>query len=266
MRRAVHAELVKLTTTWVWWGLLLIALALVALNVGLVAALGPVDAAGAEAFPFPLLTTAEGQLALVGSGYQSGYLLAAVGGTLVATADVRAGTIAPTFLAVPRRGRVAAAKLVTGGLLGLLYGLVVQASSLALAATVLGVRGVALAPAGDLARPLLLGVLGVSVWALIGVGFGLLVRHQVVALVTVVLVVFLLDPLLVLALGAVGEVGGVDLGQVGSYLLTSASTAVVEGFTGGRLLPWWGGLLVLLAWAGALGGLAWRTTLRRDVT
>lgn len=105
-----------------------------------------------------------------------------------------------------------------------------------------------------------------AVWALIGVGFGLLVRQQVVALVTVVLVVFLLDPLAVLALGAIGDVGPVDMEGVGQYLLTSASTAVVEGFTGARLLSWWGGLLVLLAWAGALGGLAWRTTLRRDVT
>jgi hypothetical protein len=37
MSRAVRAELVKLTTTWVWWGLLLIALGLVLLNVGLLA-------------------------------------------------------------------------------------------------------------------------------------------------------------------------------------------------------------------------------------
>ncbi|MFC3688118.1 hypothetical protein [Aquipuribacter hungaricus] len=266
MTRAVRAELVKLTTTWVWWGLLGIALLLVLLNVGLVSALGPLDAAAAEAFPFPLLTTTEGQLAVVGSGYQSGYLMSAVAGALVATTDFRTGTVAQTFLAVPRRGLVAAAKLVTGGLLGLLYGVVVQVLSLATAWGVLALRGVDLAPAGDLARPVALGVLGIAVWALIGVGFGLLVRHQVVAVVTVVVVVFLLDPLAVLALGAVGEVGPVDLDVVGSYLLTSASTAVVEGFTGGRLLPWWGGALVLLAWAATLGGLAWRTTLRRDVT
>ena len=263
MSRAVRAELVKLTTTRVWWGLLLIALSLVLLNVGLLAALGPVEPAGAEAFPFPLLTTVQGQLALVGSGYQSGYLMAAVAGTLVATTDVRNGTIAQTFLAVPRRGLVAAAKLLTAGLLGLVYGVAAQLASVAVAGLVLGLRGVDLVPVDELARPLALGVLGVGVWALIGVGFGLLVRHQVVAVVTVVVVVFLLDPLLVLALG---EVGGVDLETVGSYLLTSASTAVVEGFTGARLLPWWGGLLVLLAWAGALGTLAWRTTLRRDVT
>jgi hypothetical protein len=119
---------------------------------------------------------------------------------------------------------VAAAKLLTAGLLGLLYGIAVQLASVAVAGLVLALRGVDLVPVDELARPLALGVLGVGVWALIGVGFGLLVRHQVVAVVTVVVVVFLLDPLLVLALGAVGEVGGVDLETVGSYLLTSAST------------------------------------------
>lgn len=86
--------------------------------------------------------------------------MAAVAGTLIATSDVRSGTIAQTFLAVPRRGRVAAAKLVTAGLLGLLYGLAVQLASLAVAGLVLAVRGVDLAPAADLARPLTLGVLG----------------------------------------------------------------------------------------------------------
>lgn len=263
---AVRAEQVKATTTWVWWGLLAIALALVAMNVGLFAALAPADAGAAELFPLPLVTGVDGQLAVVGGGFQGGYLLAAVLGTLIATSDHRSGTIAPTYLAVPRRGRVAVAKAVVAGALGLLYGVAVQAASLVVMAVVLTVRGVDLVGLDDLARPLLLGVLGTAVWALIGLAFGLLVRQQVVALVALVLVVFLLDPLAGFVLSGVGEVGGVDLEVVGSYLLTNASTAVVEGFTGSELLPWWGGLLVLLAWAGVLGVLGWRTTSRRDVT
>lgn len=263
---AVRGEAVKATTTWPWWGLLGIALALVTMNVGLFAALAPADAGAAQVFPLPLVSGVEGQVAVVGGGFQAGYLLAAVLGTLIATSDHRSGTIAPTYLATPRRGRVALAKAVVAGALGLAYGVAVQAASLAVTVAVLAVRGVDLVAAGDLARPLLLGVLGTAVWALIGLGFGLLVRQQVVALVALVLVLFLLDPLAGFVLGGIGEVGGVDLEAVGSYLLTNASTAVVEGFTGTELLPWWGGLLVLLAWATALGVLAWRTTLRRDVT
>lgn len=263
---AVRAELIKATTTWLWWGLLGIALALVALNVGFFAALAPADAEGAELFPLPLVTTTEGQVAVLGGGFQAGYLLAAVLGALLATADHRSGTIAPTYLAVPRRGRVALAKAVVAALLGLLYGIAVQLGALLVTVGILLARGVDLVPASDLARPLLLGVVGTAVWSLIGLSFGLLVRNQVVALVSLVLVLFLLDPLVGFVLSGVGEAGGVDLEAVGAYLLTNASTAVVEGFTGSKLLPWWGGLLVLLVWAGVLGALGWRTALRRDVT
>jgi ABC-2 type transport system permease protein len=263
--RAVRAETVKATTTWVWWGLLLVALALVALNVGLLAALAPLDAAAAETFPFPLLGTTEGQLAVLGSGYQAGYLMAGVAGTVLAAADFRNRTIGPTLLVVPSRGAVALGKCVVATVLGVVYGVAVQALSLVLTVGVVAARGVDVAPAAELARPLLLGVAGVSVWALIGVAFGLLVRNLVVAVVVLVVVVFLLDPLLALVVAGLGEVGGVDLSAAGAYLLSNASTAVVEGFTGAELLPWWGGLLVLLAWAGVMTALAWSTTLRRDV-
>jgi ABC-2 type transport system permease protein len=262
---AVRAEWVKATTTWVWWGLLLIALGLVSMNVGLFAALAPADAGAAETFPLPLVSTAEGQLAVVGGGFQAGYLIAAVLGALLATSDFRSGTIAPTFLAVPRRGRVAAAKTVVATVMGLLYGVTIQLASVAITAAVLAVRGIDLVGVDELARPLALGVLGITVWSLIGLAFGLLVRQQVLALVSLILVVFLLDPLAGFVLTGVGDVGGVDLEVVGSYLLTNASTALVEGFTGSQLLPWWGGLLVLLGWAAVLGVLGWRTTLRRDV-
>ena len=202
-RRAGQAD-----DDWAWWGLLLIALALVLLNVGLVAALAPVDPAAAEGFPFPLVTTTEGQLALVGGGLPG------------RVPDGGGGRDAPGHLGRPQRHHRADLPRrppPRAGRRG-------QASSPAASsgsATASRCRwprspwpsscsrcgAWTWCPADDLARPLLLGVLGTAVWALIGLGFGLLVRHQVVALVTVLVVVFLLDPLVVL-LSGVGEVGG----------------------------------------------------------
>ncbi|WP_336923276.1 hypothetical protein [Aquipuribacter sp. SD81] len=264
--RAVRLETVKALTTWVWWGLLVVALALVAVNVGLVAAILPVDGQqGPDGFGLPPLGTAAGQLAVLGFGYQPGYLMAAVTGAVLAAGDFRNRTMAPTLLVVPSRGAVSAGKSVVGLVVGVVHGLAVQAVSLLLLAVVATARGLDLAPAADLARPLVLGVAGIAVWALLGVAFGLLVRNLVVAVVVLVVVVFLVDPLLALVLGGVGEVGGVDLAEVGAYLLTNASTAAVEGFTGAQLLPWWGGLLVLLGWAAVLTGAASVVSLRRDV-
>lgn len=264
----LRSELVKVSTTWVWWGVLLIALAFAALNVGLIGALAPTEPSdpAAASTGLPVVTTEEGQVAVLGFGYQTGYLFSAVLGTIIGASDYRHRTATPTFLAAPRRGRVAAAKLVTSAAVGVVYGIVVQLAALALLLALLALRGVDVVDAGAFTRSIVLGVLGIAVWAVIGTSIGLLLRNQVAAIVLVVVLLFVLDPLASLGLAALGERWGVDWAAASAYTLTNATTAVVSGFATGQLLRWWTGLLVLLGWALALTGLAWGTTLRRDVT
>jgi ABC-2 type transport system permease protein len=52
-----------------------------------------------------------------------GALFAGLAGAPSITAEIRYGTIRPTFLVTPRRGRVLAAKIFASGLLGILMGL-----------------------------------------------------------------------------------------------------------------------------------------------
>lgn len=267
--RATAMEWVKLRTTAMWWALLLLALGVIALNVVILAAVVPVgEVSEGEATAFGTIAagTAEGQRAIVGSGFQSAYLLSAVLGTILGAVDFRHRTATWTFLMVPDRGAVAAAKLLTAALAGLVYGVVGQAASFGLAAGTLSARGVDVHVNADLWRALGLGVLAVAAWAVLGAAVGLLVRNQVAAVLGVIGWVFLVDPIGSLIASGVGEVGAVDLADVVAYSPGNASSAIVEAFTGFDLLPWWGGLLVLLGWSMVLTAAAVAVSLRRDLT
>jgi hypothetical protein len=262
-------EFVKVRTTRTWWGLLLIALGLIALNVVLTAALTPVgEPTTPEEAAFAGLEagSADGQRAIIGSGFQSAYLLSAVMGTIIGAVDFRHRTATWTFLMVPGRAAVALGKLVVATAVGLVFGLVGQGASFALAAVTFAARGVDVQVDADLWRSLGLGVLGIAVWALLGAAVGLLLRNQIAAILAVVGWVFLLDPIGSLVASGVGEVGGVDLTEIVAYSPGNASTAIVEGFTGTELLPWWAGLLVLLAYTAVFTVVAVRVSLRRDLT
>jgi hypothetical protein len=262
-------EFVKVRTTRTWWGLLLIALGLIALNVVLTAAVTPVgEPTTPEEAAFAGLEagTADGQRAIIGAGFQSAYLLSAVMGTIIGAVDFRHRTATWTFLMVPGRAAVALGKLVVATAVGLVFGLVGQGASFALAAVTFAARGIDVRVDADLWRSLGLGVLGIAVWALLGAAVGLLLRNQIAAILAVVGWVFLLDPIGSLVASGVGEVGGVDLTEIVAYSPGNASTAIVEGFTGTELLPWWAGLLVLLAYTAVFTVVAVRVSLRRDLT
>lgn len=264
--RAAAMEFVKVRTTRTWWGLLLIALGLIALNVVLTAAVTPVgEPTTPEEAAFAGLEagTADGQRAIIGGGFQSAYLLSAVMGTIIGAVDFRHRTATWTFLMVPGRAAVALGKLVVATAVGLVFGLVGQGASFALAAVTLAARGIDVQVDADLWRSLGLGVLGIAVWALLGAAVGLLLRNQIAAILAVVGWVFLLDPIGSLVASGVG---GVDLAEIVAYSPGNASTAIVEGFTGTELLPWWAGLLVLLAYTAVLTVVAVRVSLRRDLT
>jgi hypothetical protein len=72
-----------------------------------------------------------------------------------------------------------------------------------------------------------------------------------------------LDPLIALGLSAL------DLGSLARFLPSSASQAVLQGVSSVEdveLLPWWGGLLVLLAYGGLFAAIGAVLSRKRDIT
>jgi ABC-2 type transport system permease protein len=199
-----------------------------------------------------------------GSGFRSAYIFALVLGIIGMAGEYRHQTITPTFLATPRRGRVVAAKLATYALIGLVFGVVTTAVAVLLGAPVIAAKGYPVRIASDaVPQTLGLAVLGVGVWAVFGLGLGTLIRNQVAAILVAVGVAVLIDPLLTLALHAL------HLDGVAKFLPGSASSAVIQGVGTSPdqpLLPWWGGVLVLLCYGGVFAALGAWLTRRRDIT
>jgi ABC-2 type transport system permease protein len=259
MSRALRAELLKIRTTRLWWGLLIGLALLVVLNSALVAAFAGADT-GPGGPSLPPLDTAEGFRSALSSGFQSGYLLAAVLGTIIGATDNRHRTATQTFLATPSRARVVLAKMLAGAVFGAVYAVVTQLVALVVVSIVAGIRGAG-TQLGDASvlRSLVLGVPGVMVWCVIGVSLGVLLRNQVAAILVAVGVIYLVDTLLSFGLRAL------DADEVVKFTPNNASTAVVEGFTGFELLPWWGGVLVLLGYSSIIAASGWWLSLRRDI-
>lgn len=257
--RAFAAELVKVRTTKMWWGLLLGLAALVVLQAAVTAAFaGSTPGPGAPALP--ALDTAAGLRSALSAGFQSGYLMALVMGTIVGAVDFRHRTATQTFLATPHRSRVVLAKALTSVLVGLVYAVVTQLLSVVVVELVAAARGIS-TDLGDnsVLRSLALGVPGIVLWSLIGLSLGVLLRNQIAAVLVAVGYVFILDPLAGLALRQL------DVGSLDQYTLGSASAALVEGYTGSHLLPWWAGGLVMLGYGVVIAVAGWALTAKRDV-
>jgi ABC-type transport system involved in multi-copper enzyme maturation permease subunit len=124
------------------------------------------------------------QLMVFGRGEYLAALFAGLIGAVSVTAEIRHGTIRPTFLACPWRGRVVAAKVAVSTLIGAGLGLVASLLAAAAGVAVLGARGVEVVLDGsDYALLIGGGAAASALWAAIGVGIGALVRDQVPALI-----------------------------------------------------------------------------------
>lgn len=251
MSALVRAELLKLRTVRLPLWLLLATLALVALSV-----CATVLTAGREGAPLAL--DDPGLLAAAVSSASAGATVVLVLGILSLTQEFRFGTAAPSFLVTPRRGRVLAAKLVAVSLTGLLFALASAVVALVLSVVLIGVRGGEARFDGAVAEVLAGAVLVLVLYGPIGIGVGALVRNQVAAVVGSLAYLFVVEQLLVLLLP-----------EVGRWLPGGAVAAVLQlgalATTRGTLLPVWGGVLLLVAYAAALSLLAARLTLRRDL-
>jgi ABC-2 type transport system permease protein len=242
----LRAELVKQRTIGTNLGLVAGMLALVLAAVLMHGLLLPADN----------LADADDQLEIVfGWGEVLGALFAALLGAMSFTGEFRYGTIRPTLLVTPRRGRVVAAKLLAGLLVGAAFGLVAAAASAVAATAALGARGIDIeAQAGDYVV-LLLGSAGAcALWAAIGVGVGAALRQQVPVLVGICAWMLFVETVLIGDANLVGDVGRYTPGALGR----------AAGGQEPLLAP--GLALVLLAlYAGAAAAAGWLVTNRRDV-
>jgi hypothetical protein len=263
---AIRVELLKTRTTRMWWVLLGVMAVYVAMIAAFITLSFSVSAGAASpGQPGPSLDDASGRLMLYTLVMPLAYVFPLLAGTLSITTEYRYQTLTPTFLGQPRRGTVLAAKLVGGTLVGLLFGVVGVLAGVVGVAPVLAGTGHDVGLDGDVLAALAKIVLGMGLWAALGVGVGTLVRNQVAAIVIVIAFSQLVEPLARFGLAAWDVTRSVSQylpGAAGDAL----SGASLYGASGDiSLLSWWQGGLVLAAYATVLFVLGSAATVRRDI-
>jgi ABC-2 type transport system permease protein len=247
MRAQLRSELIKLRSTPTALGLFAAMTGLVVLAVVLHGLL-----------PAQALANKDNQLTILGRGEFLGALFAALLGALSITSEIRHGTIRPTFLFTPRRGRVVWAKVWASVLTGTGFGLIAGGAGVATGVAVFGARGIELRlDVSDYALLVAGSAAAGALWAAIGVGVGALIRHQVPTVVGICAWLLFVEGLLA------GDLVG--LGDIFKFLPGSAAAAI-SGQEPRTFLAPATGLVLLAAYAAAVALAGVLATSRRDVT
>jgi ABC-type transport system involved in multi-copper enzyme maturation permease subunit len=240
----LRAELLKHRSTFTNPGLFLAMLGLVLLAVLLHALSLPADQ----------LQSASDQAQVFRFGALLGALFAALAGALSITGEIRHGTIRPTFLIAPRRGRVIAAKIVAGALVGTAFGLFAVGAAIGVGSSALAARGIPITlDSRDYTLMPVGGIAAAALWAPLGLGLGALVRNQVATLAAIFLWLFFIENLLIDFVPGAGK------------FAPGAAAAAITGLDPDRLLAPALGALLLTAYAAAAAAAGTLATLRRDV-
>ena len=249
--RAVHAEFRKLFTTKTGFLLTLVSVVLS----GLLTVLVSVNVSRTDSASDALQT-----IITIGSNF--GYLLSAILGIIGITGEYRHQTVTPTFLAVPVRSTVVAAKLITYLIWGAVLGVLNLIVGLALALPLLSNRlvdDVSLSAPG-VHTSMWAAIVITAVFGIIGVGLGALLRNQVAAIVGLVLYLFIVENVL----GAISAVQSVYKYLPGA--LASALTGAVGTPDNIHLLDRTPAALLLVAYGLVFAAIGAAITVSRDVT
>lgn len=283
MRALIRAEFRKISTTNLWWAMLIpvVVLAFCAGWLG-TAFVGIIDTIEQFQATLPL------GLLSVSLSTNVGTIFALLFGAMTFAGEFRNRTITTTYLTANPRGAVLAAKLITCGSVGVVYGLanVLFASFGAL----LG-AGPDLAHFGsvdDWLRVGGAGLLSMLLWSLLGVGFGALVPNAVLVIIAPLVYKFVIEFTVSIS------VMETSLSGIGPYLPGAAGNGIVSNlavplfvsavagpnepntprgafellhlFFGGTYdHPWWLSLLTFLLYTAAFVAGAWFVGRRRDV-
>lgn len=240
---AISAEIRKATSTRATAALAIGAIAVVAIGTFATVSSTADAGIGGPLHAHPLFTVAAVNLSL----------FAVVLGARTATDEMRHRTIVWTLLAEPARVAALLAKIVLAAVAAVATTMVaaVVAAAVAIPVSTTGGGGLDLVTA-DLGYALRLAA-ATGLWAAIGVAVGSLVRHQVVAIVGLVVWVLAVENL------------AAALTAAGSYLPVQAGLALAGAGEGSALTPAVAAAVLVLQ-AIAVGGLALWDFRRRPIT
>jgi ABC-2 type transport system permease protein len=171
------------------------------------------------------------------------FMLAVIG----ITGEWRHRTITSSLLAAPDRLRFLAAKALAFAAAGAVLSVMVSVAIAIVGTAVVSARGLPMPEAGELAALLGRNAIVATLVAALGVGLGALVRNQVVAVVSVLVLGFVVEPMVITLVPEVGRFGPF------SALPTSLSGIPAEDAGLGEVDLLAPGLaaLTMMAWIGA---------------
>ncbi|GIE79664.1 hypothetical protein Aph02nite_56140 [Actinoplanes philippinensis] len=265
----VSAELLKLRTTSLWWifALLLVPLYGVALAFNWLAARA-IGALGPEAENISFSSFSVERIVgnLYTSGQFGGVLLVLLLSAILVTNEFFHLTATATFLTTPRRELVILAKMVVSVLIAVLVWLLTTALNLVLAPVALT------STVGDthLGEPYVWQAIGLNLlvhvlWALVGVGCGVLIRSQIGATITLTVLYVVGTQILTAVFALLANLVDDSILRMRIIIPTLASDLLVSGPQSADDLPRWVGAAVLLAYAALAGALGTLITRQRDI-
>lgn len=264
---ACIGEWKKIFTTKAWWILGLVLVLYVAFAAALVAliiylALDPESQEMAQNLDMSRMIYAFGP--------SLGYLFPVLIGALSVTGEYRHHTLGSTFVWNGSRGAVLGAKTTTQLIMGFIYG--VAALIAAVLASIFFLMAAGMNTGlGDTATWMMFlrAILAMGLWAVVGVGIGILVQNQAAAIVVVIVFTQFIEPI-ARTVGAFNDTAAKIVAFLpgaasDSFTGSSFYSAISGASSGYDGLSWWAGGLVLAGYALVLLLLAWATRWRADV-
>lgn len=170
------------------------------------------------------------------------------------TSEFRHGTIRPTFVFSPRRGRVISAKVLSSVVLGAVFGLLTEAVAFGVGLSILAIRGVhVVVPTHELLLVAVGSIACAALMAALGVGVGAVARNQVLAVIGVVVWFMLVENVVVNSWPSVGK------------FFPLAAGDALTGIDSDKILTAPQGALVLIGYVIAFFVAAVAVTQRSDV-
>jgi ABC-type transport system involved in multi-copper enzyme maturation permease subunit len=274
--RLVGAELLKVRTTSTWWILTLVTVPLwaLAMLINYFSTSVTLSGGNTEGAPPAVAEQARAAAALANiganiytTGQFLGVMLVMILGALVVTNEFFHQTATTTFLTSPRRTPVILAKLAAAVLLGLVAWLVTTLLNLAVGALVLRSFDVGtLLDEPAVWRAIGLNAVAYAIWAVLGVGAGVLIRSQIGTTVTVT-AVYLAGYLGAnLLWGLLADRFGTWFDYIQVAVPPLASQLMISGTELPGSPPRWVGAAVLVGYALVTGVIGTLIVRRRDIS